>query len=244
MALIPVQIVDNGNLLRIVRGTRTLDIPKSNANVLLTSPTAPSLFITGDDGLINEEIVFAEVTLPVSANITALRDAINNIINSNFPPLNRFLDTNGDTTGSINGAANFAVATEFFIRPAVGQIFDIYQLIVYIQDSGNLDSGRYGNNITLANGIIIQTVLGTVVRILTAGQPIFINAGYTQHTGRTELNDFGMGDGAFEATFDMVELLGLPLRLVGDSLDRLGVILEDNFSGLNVHTFKITGRQS
>ncbi len=166
--LTPVEIIDNGDLLRIVRGSRTLDIPKNDANILLGSPTSLSLFITGDDSQINEEIVFAEVTVPLTANITTLRNAIIDIINKDYRPINRFLDTIGNGAGSIDGAVDFsAVATEFFILPAATQVFDIYELLIYIQDANGLDSGRYGNNINLTNGVIILTILNSTVRLLT-----------------------------------------------------------------------------
>jgi len=74
--------------------------------------------------------------------------------------VDRFLDTNGDGTGTKSATGNYAESpVSFFIQPPAGEVFRLNRMLVHIEDSGTFDSGSYGNGITLTNGITVSKVI-------------------------------------------------------------------------------------
>ena len=93
----------------------------------------------------------------------------------------RFLDTNGDGTGITNAIGNYNVTpTEFFIKPLVGEVYEIDRLIIQIADNGSIDAGSYGNGISLTNGITLKKIddLGNILIDLTNNAPILTNGAW------------------------------------------------------------------
>lgn len=71
----------------------------------------------------------------------------------------RFMDSIGDGTGSINMSVDGSTTNQIFkIQANQGQILQLSRLLIFIQDSGTLDSGGFGNGSALTNGIIFNTV--------------------------------------------------------------------------------------
>lgn len=68
----------------------------------------------------------------------------------------RFMDTVGDGSGSINASVVGSLGTpsQFIIKPEANQILYMSRLLIFIEDSGTLDSGGFGNGTALTNGIV------------------------------------------------------------------------------------------
>jgi hypothetical protein len=75
-------------------------------------------------------------------------------------PISRYADTVGDGSGIKNAIGDYSgeTPTIFKIAPSAGEIYVINRLIPFLRDTGGLDADKYGNNITLTNGIVIKVV--------------------------------------------------------------------------------------
>lgn len=156
--------------------------------------------------------------------------------------VSRYLDTNGDGTGTKNFIGNHA-ATTAFIAPAAGQIFRIARLIVSIEDGTGIKSGLYGALTALPNGVTITEVddSGTLVDF-TDGVPIKTNGQWGQLCYDVDLKSWSASP-----TEEMVLVrytfmrAGQYVRLIGDNGGQLQVNLNDNFTGLLSHRFMAQG---
>lgn len=158
----------------------------------------------------------------------------------------RYLDTDGDGGGTKNANGDYSsTATDFKLSPASGERFEIARLNVAIGDSGQIDSGKYGNNITLTNGITVavKNAAGVIVDI-TDGVPVMRNPDWSHLAGVDALPmEWGTGVGKLVVRFTF-ERTGVPLQLDGSSGEYLAVTLNDDFSGLSEHYFMAQGRHS
>lgn len=156
--------------------------------------------------------------------------------------LGRFLDTVGDGSGVKNASVNHAGAAQSYqiIAPA-GSRYIITELTVNIRDGGTIDSNQYGNGIGLTNGITVQTSNGTPDFVLTDSVPILTNNDWGRFGS---IDHYTFGSGA-EYLLSKISFLSFGQRgLVlepGTDADRLEVILNDNFSGLQQHYFYVKG---
>ena len=156
--------------------------------------------------------------------------------------IDRYLDTNGDGTGTTSAIGNYSVTQGiFYIQPPSDDVFQINRLIVFVQDTGSFDSGSYGNGITLTNGITVrvQNNQGTFSD-LTAGSPIKINPHWKRLCYDANVSAYGLGDESLGVRWTFSKA-GYPIRLDGGSYDRIEVLLDDNFTGLVDHTFLVQG---
>lgn len=155
-------------------------------------------------------------------------------------PFSRYLDTNGDGTGSKNAIGDYSSsATRFYLRPAAGQIFRVCHLITSLCDVGAFTDGAYGNGITLSNGIFIRMADGddVVSYDLTDGLPILYSSHWGRYAAKIDTYNYGASNEHLLVDIDLLEHYGTPVRLVGDNGDYLEVVLNDNFSGLVEHYF-------
>lgn len=95
--------------------------------------------------------------------------------------LSRYLDDNGDGTGSKNANGNYSGAEEiFYCQPAAGEVFRISRMVVMIEDGSGFRAERYGSiNGALGNGITIRSADNSssgVIVDFTDGTPIKTNA--------------------------------------------------------------------
>jgi len=73
------------------------------------------------------------------------------------------LDTVGDGSGPFNMAVNGSTSPIIFrIKPPAGEVWRIASWNIYVQDSGAFDASKWGNGITIQNGIIVSFFDGTV----------------------------------------------------------------------------------
>lgn len=155
--------------------------------------------------------------------------------------LSRYLDTNGDGTGTKNANGNYSVTPEQFY---IDGPCTLTRMIVMIEDTAGMQAEEYGNlGVALTNGVTItidRSGLDNNAVNLTDGLPIKTNAEWGRLCYDVDVKSWGAGDEVFLArwTFANAE----PIKL-GDG-DRLEVTLNDDFTGLIEHYFKVQGYTS
>ena len=161
--------------------------------------------------------------------------------------LSRFLDTNGDGTGTKNANGNYSGAVEeFYIQPAADEVMQIARLLISIEDTTGMQANEYGDlGSALGNGITIEEERnGTVVTDFTDGVPITTNAEWgtlcydvdVKSWGQTPTNELLVARFTFARSERNVRLEG-----TSPTPDRLVVSLNDTLTGLIRHTFMVQG---
>lgn len=143
-------------------------------------------------------------------------------------PVYRFLDTAGNGTG-VKNAISSTVPLTFYLQPPAGAVYNITRLVATVEDSAVSDATLYGA-VLITNGVTIRRVSGSTIITLTDGVTIKTNTQWARFcevkTVTTQLQAVCELDG---------------LRLNGDRSERLEVILNDDFSGLDGHYFMAQG---
>lgn len=130
-----------------------------------------------------------------------------------------------------------------YVNPAIlGKDFYVYQFTVKILDNGGFSINDYGNIAALANGVEVfyEDEGGREISI-TGGMPILTNLDWdlSSGSGLTYLS-FGAGPNACNIIWTVKDVSGAPgLRITPGR--RFFVRLNDNFSGLVGHFFKVNG---
>lgn len=115
----------------------------------------------------------------------------------------------------------------------------INRMIVYVEDSGVLDSGSYGNAITLTNGIkLYHEEYDNTTHSLTNGSPVKINSQWSAFCHDIILHDWGTGINSFSVRWTFGHSAS-PLILYPGK--RVYITVNDDFTGLVKHTFHIQG---
>ncbi len=154
--------------------------------------------------------------------------------------LYQYLSTNGDGTGTDDAVGNYTTPTEFYIQDTT-QYLLLERMIVYVEDFGRMDSGAYGNAITLTNGIRleVQESDGTLVRDLMATRPIEHNTDWQGKCHDLTPSGWGSGNEAYSVRWTFGKSKKSLILAPGQ---KLVLILEDNFTGLEHHLFQIQGK--
>jgi hypothetical protein len=165
--------------------------------------------------------------------------------------LYRYMDTNGDGTGTKNAIGDYSASeTIFFIQPPAGQVFRIEKVVIFLRGpKADIDLDDYGKNNVLVNGIVVRVcdVDGPVIEY-TDGIPIkrwadWAKVGAQIAVPASEASDYRT-DKIFDARWLFPEVEGYPLRLNGDKQERFEFVLNDNFSGainISEHYFIVFG---
>ena len=155
--------------------------------------------------------------------------------------LTRYLDTNGDGTGTKDAVGDYSSAAEtFFITPPAGKKYTISRMLIGVQDSGSFDAVKYGNGVTLTNGIGVATTdatVGVTVDLLD-GTLIKSNAAWGFLCYDADVKSWGAGDEFLLVRWSF-DKSGVLLTLTEN--DALVVELNDDFTGLNAHMFLVQG---
>lgn len=155
----------------------------------------------------------------------------------------RYLDTNGDGTGTKNANGNYSGgATSFYIQPPASTIYRISRLLVFVQDTNGFTPVEYGNTgSALSNGITVRVHNGTsTVADLTDGVPVQHNGDWARLCYDAQVLSWGTTDEMLSARLTFTKA-GQFLRLDGDDTEKLEVILNDDFTGLTEHYFLVQG---
>lgn len=152
----------------------------------------------------------------------------------------RFMDTNGDGTGSINQAVNGSVTpVDFKITCPEGVTYELNRAIITVQDTGTFDTGAYGNGVALATGHeIITDRPDRIPRELnvSAQLPIKVNGDWASYMYNIEYLTFGTGDNILVCRYTFTEE-GLPIKLgPGDSFI---IRINDDLSALSRQHIRI-----
>ena len=157
-------------------------------------------------------------------------------------PVYRFLDTNGDGTGTKNATGNYAAAaTDFFIAPSTGERLYLARLIVLIEDGAAwFDSGDYGAIAGgLTNGVVPKWVRNGTTHDLTDGVPVTNNVEWAQLCYDVSLQTFGAGNSFLTVRWTF-ERRGAGLVLASPQ-DKFSITLNDDLTELVKHRFQVQG---
>jgi hypothetical protein len=200
-----------------------------------------------------QRIQIAGATLPEIAEVTsnpALPGAYGLVTRplpcavSSTSFISRHMTDDGTPTGTLDAIGDYSDGglgeTQFFITPGAGKKMVIARMLIAVVDSGSFDSGKYGNNITLTNGIKVQVRDGdtTVDNDLTNSTPVKTNVDWATFCYDVNISSFGSGNEYLNVrwTFAKAER---SLLLSDD--ERLTLVLNDSFSGLVGHFFIAQG---
>ena len=157
-------------------------------------------------------------------------------------PFFRFLDLNGDGTGTKNAIGDYSTPDIFYIQPAAGVVYRVARMIVSIEDGGGMRAERYASlGAALSTGVQVrvQNDSGTVID-LTNGIPITSNALWGSACYDVDVKSWGAGNDILLVRWTF-ERAGQMLRLDGDANERLEVVLSDDFTGVVGHYFMAQG---
>ena len=152
----------------------------------------------------------------------------------------RFLDINGDGTGSIDQAVDGSVTpVDFKVTCPMGATYELNRAIITLKDSGTFDTDAYGNGIALSNGFHILTSRPwrTPVEInYTAQHPIRTNGDWVGYLHDTSYVTFGQGDNILSARYTFTND-GAPIKLgPGDSFI---FRVNDDLTALTEHHIRV-----
>jgi hypothetical protein len=156
---------------------------------------------------------------------------------SAFAP--RFMDSVGDGSGSINMNVDGSITPQIFrVTPQPGEILYINRMIVYVQDSGTMDSGGFGNGPALTNGIEFKFMYD--VGEATEGsypdptfQPIKINTHWQSYAHDISLSTWGSGDQSYSMRYTFVkDSPGNPPWVADSRKEEFWVVINDDLTVL------------
>jgi len=142
-------------------------------------------------------------------------------------PFWRMLDTAGNGTGTTNATGEYTTTTPFLLVPASNLI--LTRLIVTIEDSDVITYNLYGA-VTITNGVIIRKRSGST--LITMTQAITNNFAWGRYCTVTKTT--GQAVNQLQAVCELDNMALLPS-------DRLEVLLNDDFSGLDAQRFVVEG---
>jgi hypothetical protein len=154
-----------------------------------------------------------------------------------------------DDAGNMEANGNYAATAKIFAFKANQfsaapqyQSVEVNEIRVLVKDTGSIDADKYGNSITVTNGVDVKFKLrGTTFSTLD-GLKIKTMADYASHGFSVNVFNFGNSTAEmFVATLNMIELFGKPLRLYAEYDDQIQIELNDSFAALDFHRFKISG---
>jgi len=156
--------------------------------------------------------------------------------------LSRYLDTDGDGTGTKNATGNYSGAVEeFYITPAAGERFDIARLIVNIEDTGGGTVQEYGNiGTALSNGIevYVENEHGTKMFDITDDVPILSNGDWARLCHDVVWLDKGSGNDHITARLSFNKFAD---EIHLEAGQKFIVTVNDDLTGLVAHYFKVQG---
>lgn len=149
-------------------------------------------------------------------------------------PLWRYLDTSGNGTGTKIATGTYT-STRFYIQPPAANTYALSRLIAIIEDSAVVTPTLYGAA-TITNGVVIRRVSGSSIITLTDSISLTANAHWRRFCEVTQTSLSGVTN-----QLQAICNFALPVRLSGDRNERLEVLLQDDFSGLDAHYFIAEG---
>lgn len=153
----------------------------------------------------------------------------------------RFLDTNGDGTGTKDAIGDYSSAEEiFFYQPPINSLIQISRLVIFMEDATGMRWDRYGSLAGgLTNGIVVRISDDHGVLLdFTDGLPIKTNGHWRRSAFDGTISARGGGNDVFASRWSFFKS-GEPVTLRCNHLhQRIEVVLNDNFTGLVSQTFQ------
>ena len=154
--------------------------------------------------------------------------------------LYRFLDTNGDGSGTDNANGDYSsVADEFYFQSSRDSF--INRLIIHIGDTTGMQAQDYGNITSgITNGYVLKVQDDTQTDLLDLcdGVPIKTNGDLGRYCYDVELKSWGAGNEFLQARWTFANA-GAPLFIRAQH--RLSITFNDDLTGLLEHYFMIQG---
>ncbi len=152
-------------------------------------------------------------------------------------PFYRYLDTNGDGTGTKNAVLDGSVTPQTIKYTATAFVV-IYRMLILIGDSTAPAAGNYGDVATLTNGIDVEVEMnGTTVDLLD-GISIKSNLDWARQCYDVGLSSYGTGTNFITVRWTF-ERAGVPIPMYPG--DDLTVTINDDLTGLTDHYFQLQG---
>jgi hypothetical protein len=165
-------------------------------------------------------------------------------------PLMRFLDLNGNGTGTNNAVGNYSTPDDFYVEPPSNQDFLIKRLVIHIADA-NIIAGNYGDLTALTNGVRLKFVLDGVTYWADGGVPIKTNAQWGSLCYDVDQKSWAASPTQesllVRYTFAKFMIDGVTgedgVLLQGHRDDKFVATMQDNLTGLDIHRFMAQGTQ-
>jgi len=155
----------------------------------------------------------------------------------------RYLDTDGDGTGTKDSAVNHSGAKEEYkIVPPSGTRLAIARLIVSVADGANPSADVYGNLAgALTNGIDVKTknASGDLVD-LCDGVPVKANSDWSRMCYDMQVQNFGSGDDIVQVRWTFAKS-GRSVIVDGTAGEYFSVDINDNLAALSSQFFMVQG---
>ena len=154
----------------------------------------------------------------------------------------QLLSSNGDGTGTTSAIGNYAVTPlSLTFKQAEKEVVHIHRILIKVQDTGAFDADKYGNGITLTNGIRLyhRNSADEILEELTA-YPVKTSGDWAGQCFDLNHFTFGTGDEIITVRWTFSKS-GIPVILKLHEGEYLEIYLNDNFTGLTDHLFKIDG---
>ena len=144
--------------------------------------------------------------------------------------------------GAISAVGDYSLSqTDFILEPEGDDVLWVHRVLIFLEDTGSFDSEKYGNGITLTNGISIKVYRGeTETMDLMDANPVKTNSHWKRLCYDFSILDEGTGNKTAGARFT-IEKGGVSIGLDGSKSDQIRVELNDDFTGLVDHTFIFQG---
>lgn len=149
-----------------------------------------------------------------------------------------------ETPGVIDATGDYSVTPKtFVVEPPPGFALMGSRLIITVEDTAPMDSGFYGNNITLTNGISIWRERNGVLQVQWTDPnfPVTRNADWASYCHDVTLHSFGIGNSILTARWTATRV-GPPIPFRSWLDERMVIYLNDDFTGLNGHKFQFQGQ--
>jgi len=163
--------------------------------------------------------------------------------------LSQFLSTDGAGGGQVDAIGDYSSSEGiFYITPPAGHKYFISRIIVFIEDIGAFDSGKYGKDLVLGSGVNLTSTVSGNTRSLTP-IPVLTNSQWGQYCYDISLHSFGGGqvNGVMVVRWTATKALPPGLDALDANIlmlhenDVLEMHLNDDFSNLVGHRFIVQG---